>query len=107
MIKKLILVFLCLNTILLGWILLKNGTEYIGNDCVPNEEVAIELGKTICENMYPDFDYKNYKWECLFSEYENAWLVFCSTDEACLGGGLPEVRIKRNNARVISVGLGL
>jgi len=104
MIKKLILVFLCLNTLLLGCVLYELNSDKLPYDCIPNEEVALDVGKKICQTIYPDIDYSKYVWECMLFENDE-WLVFCRNEPRQLGGGLPGLRIKKNNGRVISVDL--
>ena len=49
-------------------------------DCVPNEEVAIEIGKAICMKAYPEIDYDNIVWRCTYYEVfkgyeEDFWVV--------------------------------
>ena len=82
-------------------------------DCVPNEEVAIEIGKAICMKAFPEIDYDNTEWKCIYYEAaffekyeEDFWVVYCSDGRKnILGGGLPEIHIKRKNARIIDIGL--
>ena len=74
-------------------------------DCVPNEEIAIELGKIICQNKYPDFDYSNLSWHCIYDTNYEVWRVSCTDNIPKLGGGLPEIHIRKNNAQIVNIGL--
>jgi len=84
-------------------------TEYdygpVEFDCVPNEEIAIELGKIICQNKYPDFDYSSLSWYCIYDPNYEVWRVSCTDNTPKLGGGLPEIHIKKNNAQIVNIGL--
>jgi len=109
MLKKIILCFFILISFFLGGILYKlNFEEHLSEqllyDCIPNEEVAIEVGKTICQNMYPNIDYDECVWECMVFDNDE-WLVFCRREPEQLCGGLPEIRIKKNNGRVVNIEL--
>lgn len=75
------------------------------SECVPTETEAIIIGKTICEKLYPEFDYTQYNWDCLNSPDDESWKVFC--DSGKLGGGLPEIHIKKSNGEVLWIGLGV
>lgn len=79
-------------------------------NCVPDEDCAVKIAKAICESVYPQFDYSKYEWKCFYNdnkgEYEkDTWIVFCSDGDGFLGGGLPEIHIKRDNAQVVHISL--
>ena len=103
--STIILVLICIISILI--FNTNTDSKSFEYDCVPNGEIAIEIGKTICQNMYPDIDYSNYTWKYIYSEKDEIWIVYCHDDNLNLGGGLPEIRIKKNNSQVVSVGLAI
>ena len=69
------------------------------------EADAIEIGRIICKNKYPQFDYTHLTWHC-FENRDGTWTVFCSPQHSStdLGGGYPQVHIKRN-AQIVMLGL--
>lgn len=76
-------------------------------ECVPTEIEAIAIGKIICGVVYPQFDYGKYSWDCYYNPNDEAWHVGCYEYEGVLGGGLPEVHIKKSDGKVVFVGLGV
>jgi len=89
----------------------KSNEKNVNVDCVPNENVAINIAKNIILAVYPEFDYDKYNWECFYNKNkndtfdENVWVVFCSEDSTTLGGGLPEIHIKKDTGEVVFIGL--
>lgn len=83
----------------------------INVECIPNENIAISVAKIIIETVYPHIEYEKYSWKCFFNENknsiydENVWVVFCSSGNSTLGGGLPEIHIKKDTGEVVFIGL--
>ena len=73
--------------------------------CVPTEEIATEIGKTICTNAYPDIDYTNCAWKAFYNEKKEVWLVYGTDKSKKQLGGLPQVVIKKENAQVLMISL--
>ena len=75
--------------------------------CVPTEDVAISIGKIICENAYPEFDYSNYEWKAFYWSNEDVWQVGCTPIEKSptLGGGMPQIFIRKSDAKILDIGL--
>ena len=101
---------ICIST--LSIILYKKTTICnIDKICVPTREVAIELAEVICKSAYPQFDYKQIEWECFYNDKdgmyeENTWIVYCcSTENNNLGGGKPEIHIRRDNGQIVFISL--
>jgi len=93
--------------VVLGTLIYVNSFNTLNVDCVQSADDAIEIGKTICETVYREFDYSKYQWECIYDEQECLWRVFCVNDDSILGGGTPEIHIKKKNAEVVYIGLAL
>ena len=89
----------------------KSNEKNINVDCVPNENVAINIAKIIIPSVYPEFDCDKYNWGCIYNKNkndifeENIWIVYCFEDSTMLGGGLPEIHIKKDTGEVVFVGL--
>lgn len=82
-----------------------NSNKKVDIKCDITAEDAIGIGKIICERVYPQFDYVQYEWKSIYIEEKLLWIVFCKDNESTLGGGLPEIHIKKNNAEVVFIGL--
>ena len=77
-------------------------------DFIPNEAVAIEVGKAICEEYFNDLDFSGYSWRALLYTDENnveQWIVSCivEKDHDTLDGGGPEVYIRKKDGKVLSI----
>ena len=106
------IILLVLNTVFFITLYNKDkNTDLLLPECVATEEHAISIAKIVCDSVYPEFDDSGYTWKCFYNEkkndlYEdNMWIVFCSSDDGTLGGGLPEIHIKKDNAQIVSFAL--
>ena len=95
---------------------------YYGIDCVPNEEVAIEIAKIIIKTMYPIFDLTKYYTVVYLRDGDEVWYVsfrlintfvrsetpneYGLYENVIILGGDIRVLIRKNNAEVISIALG-
>lgn len=104
--KKLVISFMAfiIIVIILVLALFQNKNE-LSFDCVPTSIEAVEIGQIICKKLYPQFDYSQCNWEAIYHDKEKKWIVFCYKDEGVLGGGFPEIHVKKDNAQVVWVGL--
>ncbi|MBE7046003.1 MAG: hypothetical protein E7396_01165 [Ruminococcaceae bacterium] len=73
-------------------------------DCVTTDDMAIKIGKIVCENKYPQFDYSKYEWECIYDTKSEIWIVFCKHTDDIIGG-LPQIHIRKNNAEIVFLSL--
>ena len=107
--NKIVIVFIvivCILFVNLAMIIRgQNHTILPENLCVQTKEDAIIIGKTICERVYPEYEYEKYMWECI--DCETYWNVFCThinnSPDTVTIGGLPEIHIKKDNAEVIFI----
>ena len=77
-------------------------------DCIPNEAVAIDVGKAICEEYFNDLDFSGYSWEALLLNDENEgeqWIVSCLVEKNpdTLDGGGPEIYIRKKDGKVLHI----
>ncbi|MBQ3055519.1 MAG: hypothetical protein IJC88_05380 [Oscillospiraceae bacterium] len=82
-------------------------TTNIETVILPDETVAIEVGSTILQSLYPKEAYpdlycKEFTWECLYNNDNNTWIVF-QFDET-MGYSL-EIHLKKSTAEVVFVGI--
>ena len=107
------IILLVLNTVF--FIILYNkdkNTNVLLPECVATESHAISIAKIVSDSVFPELDVSGYVWECFYNEKkndlyeENTWIVYCSDgDPYTLGGGLPEIHIKKDNAQIVSCAL--
>ncbi len=79
-----------------------NKSEKPDITCVPTSAEAVSIGKAICTAAYPELNLEQYKLEYL--DNGDTWIVFYYED-GVLGGGLPEVHIRKDNAQVTFISL--
>lgn len=70
---------------------------------IQTEEDAIIIGMTIIKRVYPQFDYDNLEWNTLYYSDSEVWSVFCYESETVLGGGYPQIDIKKKTGEVIDI----
>ena len=106
--NRILVIVICVITIIIhcfiAYIHLSPHSHNLSVDYVITESDAIEIGKIICQNTYPQFDYNSLTWECL--KIDDTWIVFCRKTSAGnnLGGGLPEVHLT-SSGEIVSLGL--
>ena len=111
--KNMIYNYICIGLVFSTLVLL-TGITFWGRakpsameDCVPTEEIAIRIAKTISENKY-SLSLGDSVCKVKFSEKDNEWIVWFSTKETLddvitAGGGLPCVHINKNNAAITQI----
>lgn len=72
---------------------------------IQEEEDALVIGMTIIKRVYPQFDYDNMKWSVLYDPNSEEWCVFCYEKEDMLGGGTPQIGLKKSTGEVVYVNL--
>lgn len=102
-----IIITIILTTVTITTVLKKEEKQYNVQNCISTENEALEIGKIICKNANPEFDFDSdkYIWECIYNSNTETWLVMLidKTHPFVLDGNLPSVDLKRDNGQVVRI----
>jgi NTF2 fold immunity protein len=106
MITKISLIVIILTALFFG------GKKYNYNNIqcsesinyVPNEATAVSVGVAILLPIYGK-EVKQYKYKAMLID-SNTWFVYGTLKGKLLLGGVPSIKIQKNNCKVVAVDKG-
>ncbi len=83
---------------------LKTDKNSLTVECVPDADTAIQIGKAISYRAYDNIDCSDCEWKTFYNAEKEEWIVYLHK-EGMLGGGLPEIHIRKKDAKVTFIAL--